>query len=194
MEPGQRERDGLLTEQEGRLLVRLAVQALEAHFGQRAAPELDALAGADSRARLEVRRGSFVTLRRRQDGRLRGCTGYIEGRGPLWRDVCALAVHAACRDPRFPPVAAAELEGLAVSVSVLGRPRPIAPEEVVAGRHGVIVRQGARSGLLLPQVATEFGWDAEALLAATCRKAGLHEQAWRQPDCQLFAFEAQVFC
>jgi AmmeMemoRadiSam system protein A len=138
------------------------------------------------------RGGAFVSLHDR-GGDLRGCIGFIESDEPHPRTVRDAAVAAATRDPRFPPVRAEELPGLQIEISLLSAPRPIRPEEVECGRHGLIVSRGGRRGLLLPQVPAQFGWDREQFLAATCRKAGLPENAWRDPATSLEAFEAEVF-
>ena len=104
-----------------------------------------------------------------------------------------MAVAAATQDLRFPCVTAAELPLLAVEISVLTPPVPIAAEDVQPGVHGLIVRAAGRSGLLLPQVATDHGWDRETFLAHTCVKAGLPRDAWRDPGATLLAFTAIVF-
>ncbi len=136
--------------------------------------------------------GAFVTLKRQSQ--LRGCIGNIVGQGPLYRTVWTMARAAAFEDPRFAPLGADELADLEIEVSVLGPVLPCPnPEQVEVGRHGLIVRQGQRQGLLLPQVPVEWGWDREQFLAQTCRKAGLPATAWRNASTQLFWFEAVVF-
>jgi AmmeMemoRadiSam system protein A len=145
------------------------------------------------RAELERRAGAFVTLTRRKDGGLRGCVGVPEPLYRLDQAVARAAIAAALYDGRFDPVEAAELPELSVYVSVLGDLRPVAPAEVEVGVHGLVIRFGGRSGLLLPQVAADRGWDRERFLDETCRKAGLHLGTWRNPDCELLAFTATVF-
>lgn len=136
--------------------------------------------------------GAFVTLKR--GGQLRGCIGNIIGQGPLYRTVWNMARAAAFEDPRFRPLAAAELDHLDFEVSVLSPvERCPDPGLVEVGRHGLIVRQGGRQGLLLPQVPVEWGWDREQFLAQTCRKAGLPASAWRDPATEIYWFEAVVF-
>src|SRR5215471_1351173 len=125
--------------------------------------------------------GAFVTLKR--NGRLRGCIGTLECRQSLAEEVARVAVSAAREDPRFTPLQAAELQGLEVEVSVLGPLEPIDafdPDAFEIGRHGLVVEQGSRRGLLLPQVATEWGWDRETFLSQTCVKASLSSDAWRK--------------
>ncbi len=137
--------------------------------------------------------GAFVTLNER-NGDLRGCIGSIEPVAPLARAVSSSAVNAAFRDPRFYPVRAEELPNLHIEISVMS---PIVPvtdvEEIEVGRDGLIISRGGRSGLLLPQVASEYGWDRETFLNQTCGKAGLPQDCWRSPDCRIEKFSAEVF-
>jgi AmmeMemoRadiSam system protein A len=134
--------------------------------------------------------GAFVTLHT-ADGELRGS---IEAVAPLAEAVSRSAINAAFRDPRFPPVVRGELPSLQIEISVMS---PIVPVtdvgEIEVGRDGLIVSRGARAGLLLPQVATEYGWDRETFLRQTCVKAGLPPDSWRLPDCRIEKFSAEVF-
>jgi AmmeMemoRadiSam system protein A len=137
-----------------------------------------------------------VTLEERSGGALRGCIGRIAGDRPLGAVVRSVAVSAAVDDPRFPAVAAQELPGLRIEISVLGEPAAVAPVEpgkIVIGRDGVLVRRGNALGVLLPQVAKEHGLGPEAFLAAACQKAGLGRHAWREPGTQVFTFHADIF-
>jgi len=142
---------------------------------------------------LDRLRGAFVTLIRRRDGELRGCVGVPEPLYRLDRAVAEAAIAAAVRDRRFDPVAPSELADLSLHVSVLGELRPIAADAIEIGVHGLVIRCHGRSGLLLPQVAAERGWDRERFLDETCRKAGLPAGTWRTPACQILAFTATVF-
>lgn len=138
-------------------------------------------------------RGAFVTLKTRE-GDLRGCIGTILPVGPLDETVARMAVAAAVEDPRFPAVRASELPGLLFEISALTLPQPVPdPARIEVGRHGLIVTRGSRKGLLLPQVAPEWGWDREEFLKHTCLKAGLPEEAWRDPQTRLEWFEAEVW-
>jgi len=141
-------------------------------------------------AHLEEMRGAFTTLH--LQGRLRGCIGYVVPTHSLYRTVAETAQAAAFDDPRFRPVTVEEAPHLSVEISVLSPPQPIRPEDVVPGVHGLIVSQGGRRGLLLPQVPVEWHWDRDTFLAQTCLKAGLPSDAWRQ-DVDLQAFTAEVF-
>jgi uncharacterized protein, PH0010 family len=136
--------------------------------------------------------GAFVTLKR--GGQLRGCIGNIIGQGPLFETVWNMARAAAFQDPRFAPLSRAEVADLEIEISILGPIEPCPdPELVEVGRHGLIMRQGARQGLLLPQVPVEWGWDRAQFLAQTCRKAGLSANAWRDPATEIYWFEAEYF-
>jgi AmmeMemoRadiSam system protein A len=137
--------------------------------------------------------GVFVTIKRH--GELRGCLGTLNCRNGLGREVVRCASDAAREDPRFPPVRQAELPDVALEVSVLGPVEPIDPRDpqsIAIGRHGLVVEQGSRRGLLLPQVATEWGWTIEQFLRQTCLKAGLPPDAW-QHGATVSRFEAEVF-
>ncbi len=170
-----------------RFLLRLARATLDQRLAGGPAPP-----GPPDTGPVTEVRGAFVTLRAHGD--LRGCIGHVVGTVPLWQSVRDNAVNAALRDPRFAPVAAAELPSLAIEISALTPLRPAtSAAEVEVGRHGLMVERGPCRGLLLPQVATEWGWDRDAFLAHTCRKAGLPGDAWRSPDARLWLFEAEVF-
>jgi uncharacterized protein len=148
--------------------------------------------GRDPRSAIHVQPGgAFVTLHR--DGALRGCIGHIEATEPQASVVARVAVAAATTDPRFPPVTASELGDLDLEISLLGPLEPIdGPEDIQIGRHGLVVEQGWKRGLLLPQVATEWKWDAETFLAHTCEKAALPRDAWKR-GAKIWRFEAEVF-
>jgi AmmeMemoRadiSam system protein A len=136
--------------------------------------------------------GVFVTIKRR--GELRGCLGTLQCHRGLAGEVARCAADAATEDPRFPPVSVDELPDVAVEVSVLGPLEPIDPRDpgaIIIGRHGLVAERGARRGLLLPQVATEWGWNVEQFLRQTCLKAGLDPDAW-QRDARISRFEAEV--
>ncbi len=137
--------------------------------------------------------GAFVTLH--EGHALRGCIGTFEAEHPLAETVRDMAVSAGTRDPRFDSVGLAELAGLHFEISVLTPRRAVAAplDEIEVGRHGIYVTRGWHRGVLLPQVATEAGWDLPTFLAQTCRKAGLEPDAWRDPRCTVEVFEAQVF-
>jgi AmmeMemoRadiSam system protein A len=138
-------------------------------------------------------RGAFVTLVRREDGELRGCIGYAEAVHPLWEAVVRGAEAAATEDDRFEPVAPGELGAIRLELSILSPLGAVRPEDVRVGEDGLVVRRGQNRGLLLPQVAVEWGFDRETFLAHTCRKAGLGPDAWKEPGTEILAFQAEVF-
>lgn len=169
-------------------LLGLARRSLEAHFRGDPPPRL----GSDRAESFGQVRALFVTLRRR--GELRGCIGTLSPEGDLSRMVPRFALRAAFEDPRFPPLSAEELPDCDIEISVLTPPAPVEdPESVEIGRDGLIVEARGQSGLLLPQVATEWGFDRERFLAEVCRKAGLPSGAWREPGARLWSFQAEVF-
>jgi AmmeMemoRadiSam system protein A len=169
-------------------LLDLARRALAAHFSGGPPPRLSS----DRAEAFGESRGLFVTLRLR--GELRGCIGTLAPDGDLSRLVPKFALRAAFADPRFPPLSAGELTETDIEISVLTAPVPLEdPEALEIGRDGLILEARGRSGLLLPQVATEWGFGRERFLAEVCRKAGLPEGAWRDPDAGLWVFQAEVF-
>jgi AmmeMemoRadiSam system protein A len=136
--------------------------------------------------------GAFVTLKVRED--LRGCIGHITACRPLVDTVKETAVSSAFDDPRFPPLGPDEWPLVRIEISVLSPFELVRdPRGITVGTHGIMVRNGHKSGLLLPQVATEQGWDREAFLAHACRKAGLPVDAWRSPQTRIEVFTATVF-
>lgn len=179
----------MFTEAQQRSLVAIARRAVVAAVTGRA----DAAPTAEDSGTWPHATGAFVTLKRH--GRLRGCIGTLECHRPMAEEVARVAVSAAREDPRFEPLLPEELDGLDVEVSVLGPLEEIQPADAAAieiGRHGLVVEQGQRRGLLLPQVALEWGWDREEFLSQTCVKAGLPRDAWRR-GARIYRFDADVF-
>jgi AmmeMemoRadiSam system protein A len=128
------------------------------------------------------------------DGKLRGCIGHITASQPLLETVRKVAWESAFEDPRFPPLTPQELPRVRIEISVLSPFQRIMDVDCIeVGVHGILVRRGGRSGLLLPQVATEEGWNREEFLDRTCRKAGLPLDAWRSPETIIEIFSATVF-
>jgi len=145
-----------------------------------------------SSERLKEGRGAFVCVHKK--GMLRGCIGSLEADTPLFETVKEMAEAAAFRDPRFRPVTEDELPYLDIELSVLTPLKKIEkPEEIEVGRHGILIRKGYYSGLLLPQVAAERDWDRLTFLRETCRKAGLPMDAWKETDAEIYVFSADVF-
>ncbi len=142
--------------------------------------------------RLLQKAGAFVTLH--LHGELRGCIGLIEGYLPIYETVSEMAAKAAIADPRFESVSRSEVGEIEIEISVLSPLQRIAnPEEVVVGRHGIVIEKGYYRGLLLPQVATENSWDREQFLRYVCLKAGLEKEDYKDPNSKVYIFTAEVF-
>ena len=141
---------------------------------------------------LKEKRGAFVTIHKNE--RLRGCIGYVMAYKPLYQTVSEMAKAAALHDPRFPPVQPAELDQLALDISVLTPIQKIDDvNEIEVGKHGLIIEYLGNSGLLLPQVATENNWDTKTFLEHTCLKAGLPKNTWKKEGVVIKIFSADVF-
>jgi len=176
-----------LTAKEKMTLLDIVKKTIAAKFNNKDISKV----AADS-ATLQEKRGAFVTLKKR--GHLRGCIGYIKAVKPLWETVQEMAVAAAFHDPRFPSLKAEELKDLTFEISVLSPLQRIKDiGEIEVGKHGLYLVRGYNSGLLLPQVAAEYGWDRETYLTETCYKAGLSPQAWLDKETEIYIFSADYF-
>lgn len=189
-EQGTTSRPGIdlgLTSEEKALLHKIARETIEARCRGTKPPKVEAPTAA-----LKEPRGAFVTLR--EKGELRGCIGYIVARRPLIDAIAEMAEAAAFSDPRFRPVSAEELKDIEIEISVLTPLKRIGSiDEIQVGTHGIFMKQGFSSGLLLPQVATEQGWDRLTFLKHTCLKAGIKEGAWKDKDTEIYIFSADIF-
>lgn len=171
-----------------KLLLTLARESIASVFAGKH-PELTGDAFDDD---LRRRAGAFVTLTENEE--LRGCIGSIEPVAPLYMAVAQSAVNAAFRDPRFHPLRSDELPRIHVEISVMGPIEKVVDvDEIMVGRDGLIIRRGGNAGLLLPQVATEYGWDRDTFLQQTCYKAGLPRNSWREAGTSIEKFAAEVF-
>jgi AmmeMemoRadiSam system protein A len=182
----------MLGEQQRSALLRIARQSVAGHVLPDTSGPVSTGWGIELEDPPADASGVFVTLKRR--GELRGCLGTLTMAGDLAFEVARCARDSATEDPRFAPVSPDEMPELSIEISVLGpleRIDPLQPDAFVIGRHGLVVESGSLRGLLLPQVATEWGWTAEQFLRQTCRKAGLQDDAWRRA--RVFRFEAEVF-
>jgi len=176
-----------LTDEEKRQLLEIARITIEKRVKGEKVPPFTVTS-----ERLREPRGAFVTIKKH--GMLRGCIGYVLPVKPLYQAVREMAEAAALRDYRFPPVTPDELEELQIEISALTVPKEIKDiHEIEVGKHGIIIEKGSYSGLLLPQVATEYGWDRITFLEETCRKAGLPKDAWKDKDTRIMVFSAEVF-
>ncbi len=185
----------LLDIEKGSFLVKLSRTAVEEYLksGVKIAPP------ENTPPELFENRGVFVTIKTFPGKELRGCIGYPEPVMPLVLATIDAAISAATRDPRFYPVRPEELPNLVFEVTVLTPPEPIdappeeLPNRIKVGRDGLIVRCGFASGLLLPQVPVEWGWNETEFLSQTCMKAGLPPNCWLDPRCKFFKFQGQIF-
>jgi uncharacterized protein len=166
-------------------LLSLARQALEARVAGERPPQVVCIGP------LALRCGAFVSIH--NGDQLRGCLGRLSPSSPLGTTLVYLGAALADSDPRFPPVSPDELPLLRMEISLLTPERAVASvDEITIGQHGVIVEHGRSRGLLLPQVAPEFGWDRETFLEQACLKAGLPRDAWRTSG-RVLVFEARIF-
>ncbi len=177
-----------LTPEAGAILIRIARAAIVmATSGRLGTAELGGILPRDPPAALLKRSAVFVTLH--AGGELRGCIGCVTSDRPLWMTVVSAAVDAATGDPRFRPVTGAEVPSLSIDVSVLGPAVPLRDLETFRpGIDGLIVERAGRRGLLLPEVATDQHWGVVEMLDATCWKAGLPGDAWRDPRTRVSVF------
>jgi len=176
-----------LSEEEKKELIRIARETIEHKIKGKPIPKFTPLTKT-----LEEERGVFVTLKK--DGQLRGCIGYIQPIKPLYQAVPDMAVQSSTADPRFPSVTEEELKKIEIEISVLTVPVRAKVEEIVLGKHGVIVKRGYNQGVFLPQVATETGWTKEEFLSNLCsHKAGLSPDEWKDKETELYIFSAEVF-
>jgi AmmeMemoRadiSam system protein A len=175
-----------LTDEEKRILLITARRSIQYHFMQ-GTPDYP-----EPTPTLKKSCGAFVTLHKR--GKLRGCIGYVIAVKPLITTVIDVALSSAFNDPRFSPVTENEVDKLEIEISVLSPLRKINDiNEIKVGIHGIMIKRGFASGLLLPQVATENKWDRDTFLSHTCIKAGLYGDCWEKPDTSIEIFSAVVF-
>jgi len=140
---------------------------------------------------LNRRSGCFVTIK--QHGQLRGCIGNFQSQLPLFLEVASMAATAASKDPRFHPLNAADLDNITLEISVLSALEKIDDiERIEVGTHGIYLEKNFSRGVLLPQVASEYGWDRTTFLKQTCQKAGLPVDAWQDADTDIYIFSAQI--
>lgn len=173
-------------------LIELVRDAIGSQFGQQF--KVDSF----FKEKYNSQNGVFVTLK--IDGKLRGCIGFTESQLPLYQSIIEAAQNAAFDDPRFPPLSKEEFENISVEVSILSDKRELKSrnplmikKEIEIGKHGLIFQKSFKSGLLLPQVATEQGWDVDEFLKNVCIKAGFPPNTWKEEDSyELYTFEARI--
>jgi len=181
-----------LTAAEEQTLLQVARLTLEKWVRERKYPSDKDLASFDITPALEQKTGVFVSIHKL--GELRGCIGYVTGTTSILHSVIENTMNAASEDPRFPPIGAEEIDMVDLEISVM---TPLAQvkdvETIEVGKDGLVVERGFHRGLLLPQVAKEWGWDKYEFLEQTCRKAGLPADAYKKKDTKIMRFRAQVF-
>lgn len=176
-----------LTDNEKKILLKLARDTIEAYIKMGEKPSLP-----EGSENLSVKTGAFVTIHKK--GELRGCIGNMVGTVPLVETIRDMAIAASTEDPRFPRVEADELNDIDIEISVLSPMKRIKDvSEIEVGRHGILLGKGWNQGVLLPQVATEQGWDRDTFLQHTCLKAGLPPDTWKDPETIIEIFSAEVF-
>ena len=178
---------GLLLKQQQRLL-EIAKQAVENYVKKEKTIKIE-----ENNESLNEPLGVFVTLKKNEE--LRGCIGTFEPKTPLYENVIEMAIAAATQDPRFNPVKEDELKDLEYEISVLSPLKKVdSYKDVEIGKHGVQIKKGSRSGVFLPQVATENNWGRDEFLSILCsQKAGLPSDCWKDSETEIYVFTAQVF-
>jgi len=176
-----------LTDDEKKTLHNIALTAIKKRLGNGSPSKPESNTNT-----LKEKRGAFVSLHKH--GQLRGCIGYIHGHKPLAEAINDMAIAAAFEDPRFSPLKESELADLDIEISVLTPMKLINDvSEIEVGKHGLMMIKGSYSGLLLPQVATQYNWNRQTFLTETCRKAGMSTDAWKDNDTEIYIFSADIF-
>ena len=179
--------DDRLSMAEKRALLGLARAAIEVYLCDGSLVDLPEASGVFAESC-----GAFVTLHK--DGQLRGCIGSMVGHAPLVETIREMAIAAATKDPRFGTVKSSELSHIDLEISVLSPMKRIKDvEEIEIGKHGILMKRGMQQGVLLPQVATEYGWSRQTFLEHTCQKSGLSSDAWMDSETVIEIFSADVF-
>lgn len=179
------EEESLFDDADRMELLKIAREAVEARLYD----ETYTPAGSE---KLSIERGVFVTIK--IDGNLRGCIGQLRGREPLYQAVAEMAQAAAFEDPRFPMLTRKEFDKLEFEISVLSPLERVKEfSEIKIGRDGLMIKLGMHSGLLLPQVATDYGYDVIEFLEQTCLKAGLGKNSYKDKFAEIYKFSAEVF-
>ena len=176
----------LLTKSEQKELLRMARDTITSYITTGTTPSVG-----ESSPGMQGQNGCFVTIK--QQGRLRGCIGNFISDKPLVRLVQEMAISAATQDPRFYRMKPEDLVDFDLEISVLSPLKKItSTDDIQVGKHGIYIIKNTYRGVLLPQVASEYGWDRETFLKHTCLKAGLPENAWKK-QCDIYIFTALVF-
>ena len=185
-----------LSLEEGQTLIRLARRAITSYLQDRVVIETP-----QTTEKLKQKSGVFVTLNKASPRELRGCIGFPYPESPLVEAIIKAAIYAATEDPRFKPVSLDEFrKNIIIEATVLTPPKALnfssrtkIPDLIEVGRHGLIIQGHGTSGLLLPQVATEWKWDSTDFLSNCCLKAGLPPDAWLLDGTEVKVFEGEIF-
>jgi len=179
--------------EQGRKLIKLARKSIEYYFAA------GNLFREEAPKEFSEKQGVFVTLKKFPKNELRGCIGFPYPQIKLWNAIIEAGASAAFKDPRFNAMEFEELEKITVEISVLSVPEEITgkkekvQEKIKIGKDGLIVKKNGYSGLLLPRVPLEWKWGKKEFLEQTCEKAGLDKDTWKEKDCKILKFQAQVF-
>jgi len=177
----------VLNGKEKKILINIVKETIKVHLNSNDQPDFYC-----GQKALNEEVGVFVTLK--IEGKLRGCIGMLITKEPLYITVSNMALEAAFHDPRFEALKKEEYTALEVEISVLTPFKKIdSIDEIKVGKHGLMISRGNNSGLLLPQVATEYAWDKNTFLEHACIKAGLSTDAWKESDVEICIFSAEVF-
>jgi uncharacterized protein len=175
-----------ISRKEKKLLLEIARNAIVSHYENSVIPARE-----ETEPLLQEKRGCFVCIK--INGKLRGCIGSFVSDQPLYQLVREMAVSAATRDPRFYPMSKQELGESNLEISILTSLQKVsAIDEIVPGKHGLYIEKNTARGVLLPQVASEYGWDRETFLCQTSIKAGMQADAWKE-GAGIYIFGAEVF-
>lgn len=177
-----------LTNEEKKILLSAARDSIESVYRKKTINEPEY----EKHPVLKSHAGAFVTLTEFES--LRGCIGYIIGDQPVFKTVCQAAIQASQYDPRFQALREEELDNIEIEISILSEPFPLnSYDEIELGKHGLILEERGRRGLLLPQVPVEHKMNRDEYLDSICQKAGFHKSLWREKQLKLMGFTATVF-
>ncbi len=175
-----------LSDNDKSTLLEIARESIESYLKDRRIPDFEVSRN------LQKWGAGFVTLEK--NGQLRGCIGHTSAVEPLYKTISTCAVQAAFSDSRFPPVTKDEIADLHIEISVLTPMQKVDSfDEIEVGRDGLMIFRGNSRGLLLPQVAVDYGWDRTTFLEQTCRKAGLPLDSYKDAETLIYKFQAVIF-
>ena len=175
-----------LSDDDKQTLLRIARETLQSHLSGSGIPDFNPVSSG-----LMINRPAFVTLRKKNTHELRGCRGETMARQPLIESVKKMAIASAVDDPRFKKVTFTELDNIHIEINALTPMHPIKAENIIIGKHGLMLIKRFSAGLLLPAVPLSYNWDKDTYLNQLCLKAGLPKNSWQEKDAELLAFESE---